>query len=98
MAVCVRSIKGRPARVVFSAHGVNHDDLNIFEQAHGENPILPVTTLHLLEHWVFENLHRIREIDQMLCEIRLPLGFVPLEKYRLAPRGERRTYARNVHT
>jgi hypothetical protein len=43
-----------------------------------------MTPLHFLEYRAFKNFHGIGQVDQMLCEIGLPLGFVPLEEHPLA--------------
>ncbi len=69
---------------VFSAHVVNYDNLNIFQQAEGEHSIFAVTSLQFLEYRALKNPNSIGEVDQMLGKIGMPLAFVPLEEHRLA--------------
>jgi hypothetical protein len=54
-----------------------------------------MTPLHFLECRAFKNSHGIGEVDQMLGEIGLPLGLVPLEKHPLA--FEKRSIQLRMH-
>src|SRR5580658_8478986 len=56
------------------------------------------TPLQFLEYRAIKNPHSVSEVNKMLREIRLPLGFVPLEKHSLASPAKLLEYARSVHT
>ena len=82
--MCPPSRNDPPA---LAAHDVNHYDLDIFHEADGQHAVFAVAALSFLEDWSVEDLRGVLKVNQVLCEIRLTLAFVPLEKHGYSPRG-----------
>jgi len=63
------------------AHYIDHYNLNPLHETDGEYAVFTVTAIRFLENRPIEDHPRILEIDEMLCEVRLPLALIPLEKH-----------------